>query len=88
MHTGSRARPATPRPFQGICGVFCNRAIMRLAKAVEKEFFFKKKNQKTFVTGTRFVTRRAPTGKSFCFFFQKEALPSYDLINASKSALI
>jgi len=44
-----------------------------LGKAVRKQFFFEKKNQKTFVRLSR-TSRRQPD-KSFCFFFQKEALP-------------
>jgi hypothetical protein len=47
-------------------------ASARLQRAISKQFFFEKKNQKTF-------TRLSPTAarqprKSFCFFFQKEAL--------------
>jgi hypothetical protein len=38
-----------------------------------KKFFFEKKNQKTFARLSR-ISRRQPS-KSFCFFFQKEALP-------------
>jgi len=39
-----------------------------------KQFFFEKKNQKTFARLSR-TSRRQPR-KSFCFFFQKEALSS------------
>jgi hypothetical protein len=35
-------------------------------------FFFEKKNQKTFARLSRGSPRQP--GKSFCFFFQKEAL--------------
>jgi hypothetical protein len=44
-----------------------------------KQFFFEKKNQKTFDTWGVFAgSMRAPMNKSFCFFFQKEALPFTD----------
>jgi hypothetical protein len=36
-------------------------------------FFFEKKKQKTFAHSGA----RAPTDKSFCFFFQKEVLSSF-----------
>jgi hypothetical protein len=42
-----------------------------------KQFFFEKKNQKTFVIlASSPASARTPIYKSFCFFFQKEALPS------------
>jgi hypothetical protein len=42
-------------------------------------FFFEKKNQKTFATAPHRASYfaspvRGASGKSFCFFFQKEAL--------------
>jgi hypothetical protein len=40
--------------------------------SIKEEFFFEKKNQKTFVSGSGDMQR----SKSFCFFLQKEALPS------------
>jgi hypothetical protein len=47
------------------------------AKA-SKQFFFAKKNQKTlFHSALAHLQRARQTSKSFCFFFQKEALPSY-----------
>jgi hypothetical protein len=51
--------------------------VLKMSEA-RKQFFFEKKNQKTF---TRWVTRpvakpRIPKGKSFLFlFFKKEILP-------------
>jgi hypothetical protein len=39
-------------------------------------FFFEKKNQKTFDHGVRRRRVRDSANKSFCFFFQKEALSS------------
>jgi hypothetical protein len=42
-----------------------------------KQFFFKKKNQKTFVYKALALPRRVGLmDKSFCFFFQKEVLSS------------
>ena len=41
----------------------------------EKLFFFEKKSQKTFAMMSS-VDAIAETRKSFCFFFQKEALAS------------
>jgi hypothetical protein len=44
------------------------------SQAPRKQFFFEKKNQKTF---TRLDTRK-PTNKSFLFlFFKKEILPYF-----------
>jgi hypothetical protein len=43
-----------------------------------KQFFFEKKNQKTFVyKAFALLQRVSQTGKSFCFFFQKEVLSCY-----------
>ncbi len=43
-----------------------------------KRFFFEKKNQKTFATKACALPQRARfSRKSFCFFFQEEALSSY-----------
>jgi hypothetical protein len=43
-----------------------------------KRFFFEKKNQKTFAyEGITARSTRMPTSQSFCFFFQKEALPYF-----------
>jgi hypothetical protein len=40
-----------------------------------KQFFFRKKNQKTFVHKAFALPHRVrQLGKSFCFFFQKEVL--------------
>jgi hypothetical protein len=45
---------------------------------VSKQFFFVKKNQKTFANLAHALPPRIrQMDKSFCFFFQKEALPSY-----------
>jgi hypothetical protein len=42
-----------------------------------KQFFFAKKNQKTLVYQALASPRRVcQMAKSFCFFFQKEVLPS------------
>jgi hypothetical protein len=42
-----------------------------------KQFFFAKKNQKTFVYKALALPRRVrQMDKSFCFFFQKEVLSS------------
>jgi hypothetical protein len=41
----------------------------------KKQFFFEKKNQKTFVLGAMGVvatTAHAPGAKFFCFFFSKK----------------
>jgi hypothetical protein len=43
----------------------------RKGKSAKKAFFFEKKNQKTFAMLALATLKRA---KSFCFFFQKEAL--------------
>jgi hypothetical protein len=41
----------------------------------KEAFFFEKKNQKTFAIEVRHAdTSATPMSKSFCFFFQKEAL--------------
>jgi hypothetical protein len=46
-----------------------------------KQFFFEKKNQKTFapLSGGAGESRDS-VRKSFCFFFQKEALPSLPML--------
>jgi hypothetical protein len=47
----------------------------RAVSTESKQFFFVKKNQKTFEHLTRALRQRAhPKSKSFCFFFQKEVL--------------
>jgi hypothetical protein len=52
--------------------------LARTQAKASKQFFFAKKNQKTFVhKALAYLQRARQTGKSFCFFFQKEALPSY-----------
>jgi hypothetical protein len=38
--------------------------------------FFKKRTKKLLLSKVGAAPPRAPTGKSFCFFFQKEALPA------------
>jgi hypothetical protein len=45
-----------------------------------KAFFFKKKKQKAFVCAVADSSGevRVSARKSFCFFFQKEALPSFN----------
>jgi hypothetical protein len=37
----------------------------------------KKRIKKLFLVGAYVAATRAPNIKSFCFFFQKEALPSF-----------
>jgi hypothetical protein len=55
-------------------------------KARRKQFFFEKKNQKTFVRYgqrrlSRLLWRRRPTDKSFLvLFFKKELLPCRPLL--------
>jgi hypothetical protein len=39
--------------------------------------FLKKRTKKPLLFKVGAAPPRAPTGKSFCFFFQKEALPSW-----------
>jgi hypothetical protein len=57
-------------------------ALARAARSMRqleesKQFFFAKKNQKTFVNLTcAFPQRVRQMSKSFCFFFQKEVLSS------------
>jgi hypothetical protein len=42
---------------------------------MKKQFFFEKKNQKTFAHRARALPQRGrQVCKGFCFFFQKEAL--------------
>jgi hypothetical protein len=43
-----------------------------VAKEARKQFFFEKKNQKTFVMGYALPARCAPIAKVFCFFFSKK----------------
>jgi hypothetical protein len=45
-----------------------------LRRGRRKAFFFEKKNQKTLAFLVGGVATRASSGRSFCFFFQKEAL--------------
>jgi hypothetical protein len=50
---------------------------------VSKQFFFEKKNQKTFdYLAWAFPQRARQIGKSFCFLFQKEALSFYRVVRA------
>jgi hypothetical protein len=43
-----------------------------------QQFFFEKKNQKTFIHNPLVLRQRLrQIGKSFCFLFQKEVLPGY-----------
>jgi hypothetical protein len=47
-----------------------------------KQFFFAKKNQKTLAYEERMArSPRVPFGKSFCVFFQKEALSYFSPAN-------
>jgi hypothetical protein len=47
---------------------------MALGEKARKRFFFEKKNQKTFIIKELWRSVRTPYRKSFCVFFQKEAL--------------
>jgi hypothetical protein len=48
------------------------------AIAGSKQFFFEKKNQRTFVALAYALPQRVrQVAKSFCFFFQKEALSCF-----------
>jgi hypothetical protein len=52
-----------------------------------KQFFFEKKNQKTFIRcgACRSFRARQPTGKSFLFlFFKKEILPALPFLTAAQ----
>jgi hypothetical protein len=54
----------------------CLKAAARLQFQESKQFFFEKKNQKTFASKALVLPQRArQMGRSFCFFFQKEGLP-------------
>ena len=56
---------------------------MKIAVKGTKQFFFEKKNQKTFGRLSRFCPERRDSGvKVFCFFFsKKKALLAYRLLN-------
>jgi hypothetical protein len=60
----------------GIKGSHCwKRKLAARAHQKSKQFIFEKKNQKTFAYKARALPQRARLiSKSFCFFFQKEAL--------------
>jgi hypothetical protein len=52
---------------------------VREGKRQASSSFFEKKNQKTFAYKELvLLATPTPSCKSFCFFFQKEALPCFD----------
>jgi hypothetical protein len=51
------------------------RVVTRRVEVKQRQFFFEKKNQKTFARLSRTSGRQPST--SFCVFFQKQALPFF-----------
>jgi hypothetical protein len=71
------------RGFMGLIpAAFIVNPYPSLARRKSKQFFFEKKNQKNFCSHSiKAAAPRAPISKSFCFFFQKEALSCGELVS-------
>jgi hypothetical protein len=75
--TGNALGPQAGRLSPAMCAAPSRPTRMRLTDR-RKRFFFEKKNQKTFAyEGITARSTRMPKSQSFCFFFQKEALPYF-----------
>src|SRR5579875_3760731 len=76
---GAGRNPA--RDAAAATGVGEHRAGVAASGAVaqqrRKQFFFEKKNQKTFDFKALALQSAYLSRRSFCFFFQKEALPCF-----------